>query len=126
MTSPIRYNDDPSRRGPRAECCNVLLGAYHEPWCPKMYPQPDKPVVLLVPAELLSVLTGSTVHTRTLAGREVVVRIPTVDEFMEINRKAIESCKREYGHVWQNGAPAPVSREQAEQIVKPLRAGGVA
>lgn len=20
----------------RSECCNVLLGAYHEPWCPKM------------------------------------------------------------------------------------------
>ena len=76
------------------------------------------PVINPVPHELLSAASGHPIIVTTTDGNPVLLRLPTVDEFVAANLAAVASLP-------EFCRPAPVSRESAEYLVRPLDLGGV-
>lgn len=75
--------------------------------------------VLATAHELLRAATGHPITVSTPDGQEVVLRLPTVEEF----RAAIERGQR--WHEEHNlSAPPPPSDERIAELVQPLALGG--
>lgn len=73
------------------------------------------PVVLAVQFELLSAARGSVVPLSTTDGTPVVLRLPTVDEALAMNARALE-------YLAKSGLPIPrpMTRALAESLVSPI------
>lgn len=80
-------------------------------------PQESKPTVLITNAELLNILAGSALTCGVSDGTEVVVRLPTPDEFL-----AKQVLAREYvaGLIGQPLTHPPSTRAEAEQLCQPV------
>lgn len=70
-------------------------------------------VVRCLPHELIRAATGHPIVVSTAEGEEVLLRLATVDEFIDINRQALDTLPEGF-------RPAPVTREKAEELVRPM------
>lgn len=70
-------------------------------------------VVRCLPHELIRAATGNPIVVSTADGEEVLLRLATVDEFIDINRQALATLPEDF-------RPAPVTREKAEELVRPM------
>ena len=70
------------------------------------------PVVTLTPFEAVQVASGAKLTVSTLDGQEVVVRLPTVEEYEE----QVATARAGLGE----DAPPMPTREQVEELVRPL------
>jgi hypothetical protein len=68
------------------------------------------PVVLLTNFELLRICAGNPMVTSTLDGNEVLVRIPTADELLDIH---VASCRK-------YSVEPSMTRAQAESLTQPI------
>jgi hypothetical protein len=75
------------------------------------------PIVPAVVHELMTAASGNPIIVRTLAGDEVLLRLPTVGELMQFNRDALASLPEAI-------RPEPMSRARAEELSAPLQLPG--
>lgn len=73
----------------------------------------DMPVVACASYEFFSALTGDPIVVRLLDGREVLLRLATVDEVLTFQTEAIEALSFDI-------RPELMSRERAADLVRPL------
>lgn len=71
------------------------------------------PVVNCVLHELLTAAAGNSIIVTTVDGAEVLLRLATADEFIAANHAAIAKLPKGL-------RPQPVTRERAEDLVKPF------
>lgn len=76
----------------------------------------EQPVILATATELLRAATGNPIVVSILNGPDVLLRLPTAEEFRRMNAEARESL---IAHGLE--APDPPHDSQIERIVAPLR-----
>lgn len=74
------------------------------------------PVVLMLPADLLNVACGHPMIVTTATGDEVLVRIPTTDEYLAQYAEAVADLKAKGG----TGPSRGMTRAEAEHLTRPL------
>lgn len=72
-------------------------------------------VVAALTYELIRAAQGHTLRVRTLDGRDVLLRLATVDEALDSQRRALDGY-RASGHA----VPEAMSRERAAELVRPI------
>lgn len=75
--------------------------------------------VLAIAHELLRAAAGHPITVSTVDGQEVVLRLPTVEEFRAVLERG-QRWHAEHGL----SAPPPPSDERIADLVAPLRLGG--
>lgn len=75
------------------------------------------PVVNPTLHELIRAASGNPIVVSTTDGTGVLLRLATVDEFIEVNHRAIAAMP-------EDARPDPVTRERAAELVRPLDLGG--
>lgn len=71
------------------------------------------PVVNPILHELITAASGHPIIVSTTDGTEVLLRLATVDEFIEVNHRAVAEMP-------EFARPDPVTRERAAELVRPL------
>ena len=75
--------------------------------------------ILITPHELLRTAAGHPMTVRTTDGEDLVLRLPTVEEFKLQIEQAQASLRNQGLHV-----PEPPSDDVLRDIVRPLELGG--